>query len=126
MLVEQLRAAGKLSAPQPTIEGCFGKEEHALRWSVEGYREAPVEAPSIPPRIIAALRDRPDGSAPGLHNFAAFVGGRPAPELAGLPLTSSFCVDLARCNAAQKQQFFAALGRNPGHPDNLPSQYAHA
>ena len=124
VLLQQLRAAGKLRPPQHTIGGCFGRPEDTHRWAVEGYLPPPAESPSFPPQISAALRDRPGGGAAGLHNFAAFVGGRPVPELEGLPLTTSFCVDLARCTEAQKQQFFAALGRNVGHPENAPSQYS--
>jgi hypothetical protein len=72
---------------------------------------------------LCQMRDRP-GGPPGLHNFAAYTGGRVPPELEGLPSTTSYVVDLWRCTEEQKQQFFAALGRNPGHPEaNIPSQY---
>ena len=55
---------------------------------------------------------------------SAHAGGRVPPELQGLPLTASFTVDLPRCSDEQKAQFYAALGRNPGHPMNIPSQYS--
>ena len=69
-----------------------------------------------------AMRDRP-GGPPGLHNFAAYTGGRVPPELEGLPMTTSYNIDLPRCTEEQKEQFYAVLGRNPGHPMHIASQY---
>ena len=60
---------------------------------------------------------------PGLHNFAAYTGGRVPPELEGLPMTASYNIDLPRCTEEQKEQFYAVLGRNPRHPMHIPSQY---
>lgn len=49
--------------------------------------------------------------------------GRTPPELEGFPYTTSYVIDLPRCTEDQKEQFYAVLGRNPGHPMNTVSQY---
>ena len=108
ILQQQLDACGKGKPPQATIDGCHQKKPKD-------------HAPFFPTEIGMAMRDRP--SLAGLHNFAAYTGGRVPPELEGLPLTTSYVVDLERCTDLQREQFFAALGRNPGHAANIPSQY---
>ena len=109
---EQLQAVGKGQPPQATIDAC----------STRHIEVAGGSAPFFHPDIGRAMRDRP-GGPPGLHNFAAFTGGRVPPELEGLPCTTSYCIDLPRCTEEQKEQFYAVLGRNPGHPMHIPSQY---
>lgn len=100
ILEKQLKAAGKASPPKGSAE------------SVYATKPAPSPPEKVFPLEVArALVDRPALPRPGLHNFAAYTGGRRSPELAGLPETSSFCVDLARCTAAQREQFFKALQR---------------
>ena len=88
-------------------------------WFAHGFAPG---APFFHPDIGMAMRDRP-GGPPGLHNFAAYTGGRVPPELEGLPMTTSYNIDLPRCTEEQKEQFYAVLGRNPGHPMHIPSQY---
>ena len=126
------------------------------RASIDGtYSKKPKGPLFFHPDIGRACRDRP-GGPPGLHNFAAYTGGRVPPELyvppeldplqshlfsdplsqcltssvlvqtcfrEGIPVTTSYCVDLPRCTEEQKEQFYAVMGRNPGHPMNIPSQY---
>ena len=108
ILNAQLKAVGKDKPPQASIDGT--------------YRKKPAGAPFFHPDIGKAMRDRP-GGPPGLHNFAAYTGGRVPPELEGLPMTTSYNIDLPRCTEEQKEQFYAVLGRNPGHPMHIPSQY---
>ena len=108
ILDKQLAAVGKHMPPQASIDGT--------------YKKKPKSPPFFHPEIGKAVRDRP-GGPPGLHNFAAYTGGRVPPELEGLPVTLAHCVDLPRCSEEQKEQFYAVLGRNPGHPMNISSQY---
>ena len=110
ILDQQLAAVGKGSPPQATQDGTDG------RWL---FREM-----FFHPDVGWACRDRPPPSAvAGLHNFAAYTGGRVPPEREGFPYTTSYCIDLPRCTAEEKEQFYAVLGRSPGHPMNIPSQY---
>ena len=109
----RLAAVGKDQFPQATLDGAYALGGRGR----EGF------GVTYHPKIAHAnLRDRP-GGPPGLHNFAAYTGGRIPPELEGFPYTTSYCIDLPRCTEEQKGQFYAVLGRSPGHPMNIPSQY---
>lgn len=98
ILNKQLKEAGKSSPPQASLDRVY-------------KHKPPMMNPPFPPPISSALRDRPELQRVGLHNFAAYIGGKRSPELDGLPETTSFNVDLARCSAEQRQHFFRLLQR---------------
>ena len=65
ILQQQLEATGKAKPPQETIDHC--------------YKKKPSDhSPFFPKEVGRAMRDRPGGPA-GLHNFAAYTGGRVPP-----------------------------------------------